>query len=406
MGVVADPGEIPPADAAGHIGRIPVRSLWLLMLYASDLFRMRGIGNVGLEDLPDDLPDLVAEILARAVEIRQRRRFSRGYRSRDVVLDRVRGRIDILSTERHRLLDRGLVACRIDELTIDTPRNRMVRAALETVSRIVRGRKLMHRCRSLAGGMKAMGVCGDAPTRAQMSTDRIGRHDADDGFMVAAARLALDLAMPTEAAGTTALALPDREVAWVRRLFEKAVGGFYDVVLQPQGWRVRCGVALDWQIDHKTSGVDRILPTMLTDVVLDHAPSGRRIVIDTKFTSIVTSGRFREETLRSGYIYQIYAYLRSQAGRGDALADAASGLLLHPSVGEEVDQTAVIQGHGIRFATVDLTASPADIRSRLQRLCQPVHHGPPASDLLQAASAFPSRCDSHALRDRSAGQRG
>ena len=41
------------------------------MLYASDLFRSRGIGKVGIEDSPDELPDLIAEILARAVEIRR-----------------------------------------------------------------------------------------------------------------------------------------------------------------------------------------------------------------------------------------------------------------------------------------------------------------------------------------------
>ena len=348
MGVVAEQVESASVDADGYIGRIPVRNLWLLMLYASDLFRTRGIGNVGLEDNPDDLPDLVAEILAHAVEVRQRRRLNLGYRSRDAVLNRVRGRIDVLNTERHRLLDRGLVACRFDELTIDTPRNRFVRAALETISRIVQREDVSHRCRSLASGMKAMGVSGDAPTRAQMSTDRFGRND-----------------------GTNVLTLPDREVTWVRRLFEKAVGGFYDVVLQPQGWRVRCGGTLGWQIEQKTSGIDKILPTMRTDVVLDHAPSGRRIVIDTKFTSIVTSGWYREETLRSGYVYQIYAYLRSQVGRGDPLADCASGLLLHPSVGDAVDETVVIQGHGIRFATVDLTASPGKIRSQLLRLCEP-----------------------------------
>ena len=204
-----------------------------------------------------------------------------------------------------------------------------------------------------------------------MSTDRFGRNDADDRFMVAAAKLALDLALPTEAAGMNVLTLPDREVTWIRRLFEKAVGGFYDVVLQPQGWRVRCGGTLGWQIEQKTPGIDRILPTMRTDVVLDHAPSGRRIVIDTKFTSIVTSGWYREETLRSGYVYQIYAYLRSQVGRGDPLADCASGLLLHPSVDSAVDETVIIQGHGIRFATVDLTASPGDIRSQLLRMCEP-----------------------------------
>ena len=85
----------------------------------------------------------------------------------------------------------------------------------------------------------------------------------------------------------------------------------------------------------------------------------------------MTTGWYREETLRSGYIYQIYAYLRSQAGRGDPLADSASGLLLHPSLGEMIDETVVIQGHRIRFATVDLAASATTIRSQLLRLCQP-----------------------------------
>ena len=371
MRVVAEQGTVATADADGYIGRIPVRNLWLLMLYASDLFRTCGIGNVGLEDSPDDLPDLVAEILAHAVEVRQRRRLTLGYRSREAVINRVRGRIDVLSTERHRLLDRGVVACRFDELTIDTLRNRFVRAALEAISRIVRRKDLAHRCRSLASGLKAMGVSGIAPTRAQMSTDRFGRNDADDGFMVAAAKLAIDLALPTEAAGSHMLTLPDRDVTWVRRLFERAVGGFYNVALQSQEWRVRRGGTLRWQIEQKTSGIDRILPTMRTDVVLDHAPSGRRIVIDTKFTSIVTSGWYRDETLRSGYIYQIYAYLRSQVGRGDALADCASGLLLHPSVGDAVDETVVIQGHAIRLATLDLKAPPAQIRSQLLRLCEP-----------------------------------
>lgn len=372
MSAVAEKVDSATASAEGFIGRIPVRNLWLLMLYASDLFRTRGIGKVGLEDSPDALPDLVAEILAHAVEVRQRRRLSLGYRSRDTVINRVRGRIDVLTTERHQLLDRGLVACRFDELTIDTLRNRFVRAALESVSRIVRRQDIAHRCRSLASGMKARGVSGETPTRAQMSTDRFGRNDADDRFMVAAAKLAFDLSLPTEASGTNVLSLPDREATWVRRLFERAVGGFYDVVLSPHGWRVRCGGTLGWQIEQKTAGIEKILPTMRTDVVLDHSSTGRRLVIDTKFTSIVTSGWYREETLRSGYVYQIYAYLRSQVGRGDALAECASGLLLHPAIGHAIDEMVIIQGHGIRFATVDLTVSPAEIRLQLLRLYEPV----------------------------------
>ncbi|MCK1417620.1 5-methylcytosine-specific restriction endonuclease system specificity protein McrC [Bradyrhizobium sp. CW4] len=357
-----------PADAIvadGYIGRIPVRNLWLLMLYASDLFRARGTGKVGLEESPDNLPDLVAEILAHAVETRQRRRLSLGYQPRTAVQSRVRGRIDVITTERHQLLLRGRIACRFDDLTIDTPLNRFVRAALESISRIVWRKDLAHRCRSLANGMKSMGVSGHAPTRAEISALRYGRCDASDRSMVAAARLALDLSLPTEAAGANILSLPDREVTWVRRLFEKAVGGFYDVVLSSVGWDVRCGAPLGWQIEEQTMGINEILPTMRTDVVLDHAESGRRIVIDTKFTSIVTTGWYRDETLRSAYIYQIYSYLRSQVGGGDPRADRASGLLLHPSIGGMVDEAVVIQGHGIRFATIDLGGSASEVRAQL-----------------------------------------
>jgi 5-methylcytosine-specific restriction enzyme subunit McrC len=183
--------------------------------------------------------------------------------------------------------------------------------------------------------------------------------------MIAAAKLAFDLALPVEAAGSNLLLQPDREVTWVRQLFEKAVGGFYDVVLRPQGWRVERGTKLGWQIERRTSGIDSILPGMRTDVILENDSLERRVVIDTKFTSIVTKGWHRDETLRSGYVYQIYAYLRSQVGGGSPYADRAAGLLLHPSVGEAVDEAVVIQGHNIRFATVDLAKSAAEIRIQL-----------------------------------------
>ena len=48
----------------GFIGRIPVRNIWLLLLYASRLYReLPASRRVQLEDAPDDIPHLVAEIL-------------------------------------------------------------------------------------------------------------------------------------------------------------------------------------------------------------------------------------------------------------------------------------------------------------------------------------------------------
>ena len=110
------------AEAVGTIGHIPVRNIWLLMLYASDLYReLPRSKSVDVEEDPDELPNLVAELLTHAVESRMRRNLSFGYRRKQVDLDRVRGRVDLLRTERRQLLQRGKVACRFDEFTVDTP---------------------------------------------------------------------------------------------------------------------------------------------------------------------------------------------------------------------------------------------------------------------------------------------
>ncbi len=171
------------------------------MLYASDLFRQLDRGKIAVEENPDDIADLVAEILARLVERRLMRNLSFGYQSKRAVLGRVRGRIDLLNTERHQLLERGMVACRFEDLTVNTPRNRFVRAALDAIAKIVGRSDLAHRCRALAGSLKRMGGTGEKPGRSEVSADRFGRHDADDQQMVAAAHLAFDLALPTETTG-------------------------------------------------------------------------------------------------------------------------------------------------------------------------------------------------------------
>ena len=364
--------------SAATVGRIPVRNLWLLMLYASRLYReLPTERRSAAEDNPDEIPELIAEILTRAVERRLRRNLNSEFDRRKDDLTRVRGRIDSLQTERRQLLQQGKIACSFDELTTDTPRNRYVRAALNHLHLMVRGTELNRRCRITASALERAGVGTDGPRTTKRDVGRsplsFGRTNAEDRQMLAAAELAFSLRVPTEDTGQAQLPAPDRDEHWVRRLFEAAVGGFYDTVLSPKGWRVRTGSKLNWQIESPTAGIGSLLPGMTTDIILERpteagTPTGSRLVIDTKFTSMVGTGQYGKLTLHSGYIYQIYAYLRSQEMPSDSLSLTASGMLLHPSVGEEFDEAVTIQGHRIRFATVDLAANSMAIRNRLRAL--------------------------------------
>ena len=360
----------------GSTRLIPIRNLWLLVLYASDMFRMRGTDLVDRENMPDDLPDIVAEILAHAVEERHRRNLNRAYEPRRAVLDRVRGSIDILATEANLLLHRGKVACRYEELTIDTPRNRYVRGALDKIAAVVRKPRLASRCRGLARDLRHMGVTGIVPSQLQVGANRFGRHDANDRFMVAAATVAFDLALLTETSGTHLLAVPDRDPHWLRNLFERAVHGFYAVLLTPRGWKVSGKSRLRWPIESQTPGLRAILPTMETDVELRHPATSRKIVIDTKFASLLVPARFRD-TISSGYLYQIYTYLRSQEPEAPS-SKPTEGVLLYPTMRQSIDEAAYIQGHLLRFATVNLAGTPKEFRRDLLRIVEqlPAGFGP------------------------------
>ena len=266
-----------------------------------------------------------------------------------------------------------------DELTVDTPRNRYVKAALThiagVVSKLAKDSDLERRCRDLAVRLERAGVVGHLDTRyaGEAVLDNAGWVDAHERQMLAAASLALDLAIPTEQSGAALLPIVNRSETEGWRLYENAVAGFYDVALSHRGWRVTPGSHIHWPVANPTPGLHAIMPEMVTDIVLEHREHGtpaigQRIVIDTKFTSIVAHGQFGRQMLKSGHMYQLYAYLRSQEQPGDSTSCHATGVLLYPSLGVDYNESAIIQGHRITFATVDLAADSQTIRNQLLRI--------------------------------------
>lgn len=352
--------------------KIPVRSMWFLLIYASKLLaqlREPERDKILAGERDNDLLDAIAEVLVVEVEQRLRRQLTLHYRTRHADLDRVRGRIDHLRTATRRLSDQGRIACRFDELSTDSPRNRFIAHTLLYAAPAVVRKDLAQRCRNAAFRMHRLGVGAVEPSRSELSRDRLAHHDAADRRMLDAARLLRDMAIPFHAIGTLNLpALLDDAVRH-RMLFEAAVRGFFDYTLSGEGWSVGSRI-LHWPAS-PISGAD-YLPVMKTDVTLDHPASQRRIVIETKFTNALVTGPpagdtyDKGPTVSSAYLYQLYTYLSSQTGQGNIVADQAEGILLFTQTAgsQPFTKEIEIQGHRLRFMSVDLAATPAEIRTR------------------------------------------
>ena len=341
---------------------IPIRNLWLLQLFASDFQTSGEYIESGNEEIPDHIPSFVSSILADEVSARLNTGLTTGFNRTAQTVDRVRGKIDILTTTRFNLLERGRVHCRFDQIDHDILSNRLALVALHRAARLP---GTDPRCRRLADELSRVGIRDSEPTRRERRELRKQRNLSRDRRMIAAAELMLDLSIPEPGAGMDDVIAPKENDSYLRDLFEKAVGGFYKRSLAAQGWQVQTGKQLTWKEEFSTPGMTAILPGMKTDIIL-RPPRSAPIIIDTKFTDVTRANQYQQQRLKSEYLYQMYAYVRTQ-DKNPSLGPDTTGLLLHPVVNGTVREWTQIGTHTFGVATVDLSANYLEIGEQLFR---------------------------------------
>lgn len=366
---------IEPTNA---VNRIPIRNVWLLILFASKLYRHyddlpQQYRSGSIEDSIEDVVAFAANLLINATERRLRRELNQHFERKTAEIARVRGKIDVLLTERKQLLQKGLVSCRFYYLSVNTECNRYVKAALQRANQLLSKQKRMRsheklisrRCRNLAARMNLIGVVGNKPHYTSERDLLRNRHDRDERLMYLAARLIFELALPYQDSEDYWQWSTREDKEYFSYLFERAVTGFYDVRFYAMPWTINQQSRQEWPVAAESEKVKEWLPIMIPDIVLVNSRNGHRIFIDTKFSEILIRNRFKELKFHSDYIFQIYAYIKSQDETTDLSIRQTDGLLLHPSVGQTIDEWAVIQGHRLRFRTVDLTQSSTAIQEEL-----------------------------------------
>lgn len=217
--------------------------------------------------------------------------------------------------------------------------------------------KVKAKLRQMVRALEGVDFC--EPTTDLIRRQTFGRNDADYRLMLNICSLLLQQFMPTEAKGSKSLPGLKRDELVLYQIYETFVANFYRFHLK--GWGVTRQAKLSWFAEVASP----LLPGMAADLVLRCNQTGRKFVLDTKFTAAsLVSNQWGSDKFNSGHIYQIYAYLRSQ----EAVSEndrTASGVLLYPTVSGELNECVKIQGHEIHFKTVDLSKPWEDVEARL-----------------------------------------
>lgn len=358
---LTEPECLPLADCG-----IPIRNIWYMLLYAWDQTMLTHRWRAEVETAPN-LDVLLASILARLVQQRLRIGLGRNYLQETGLLRTLRGRIDFGRSVKGLTLQNNQLYCQFHEFSADVPKNQIVRSTLDRVARIgefgqdrTKSAHLKQLLRRLVRDLDQIKVI-------ELNLDlfrrqNLGRNDGDYRLMLAICELLLRRHMPMESTGSNFLPSVDRDALTLYRVFERFVARFYQMHLQD--WIVKPQTRLDWNAEK----VSEYLPAMKPDLFFEHKPSGRIVILDTKFTNrILAHSQHGNTIFQSGHLYQIYAYLRSQEQRSMNYR-SSNGLLLYPAANHHLAESFQLQGHRIDVRTIDLALPWQEIERDLLAL--------------------------------------
>lgn len=311
VGILATPGTtleiLPKIDGEdGAVRRALVRMLavaWELPVADGEL--------AALDTQRHDLLELLVGLFVGRLLAAVRRGLPHRYVVHEEDLKLLRGRLDITRQMTHLAVRPDRLACRFDELSPDTPLNRVLKAAVSRLARLTRSPANARKLADLAARFELVRRTAD-PLREPVRLDRTNTAFHDLHHL---ARLFLAGEWQSTAGGRAAgfaLLFPMNDLfeAFIGKSLQRALASCRTVTVRLQDRRHYALLDAD--------GRTRLF-NLKPDAVIE-APPGRSIVLDTKWKPLAAD----ERTLgvKQSDVYQMLAYARA--------CGAARLVLLYP----------------------------------------------------------------------------
>ena len=341
---------------------IPIQNIYYLLCYAwnaldeADLIDVSGIEST-------EIADLFARVLIGGTNHILKYGLDRGYEEFSDDVPCVRGRIDTVQTRKLILFRRPLAHCHFDELTHNVIHNRILKTTLQNLAKVKTLNKdlrssLIHLYRQ----MRDVENC--SLNRLVFQQVQLHRNNAFYRFLINVCELVHAALLVNEDMGDYVFRDFERdERMW--KLYQDFVFNFYR--LEQREFEVKRD-RIEWDALAADPLAFGLLPQMMTDISLrSRSTPPRTIIIETKYSEGLMQTHYEKQSIDSGHLYQLFAYLKNLESRSAADCHA-EGILLYPAVTRRFDLQYVIRGHPIRVYTIDLSQKWQDIRSDLLQL--------------------------------------
>ena len=349
---------------------IVIENIYYMLSYAYQELRQDGFREINPECF-ENVKDLFAAILAKAMTMQLKRGLSREYIEANDNLSILKGKIDIKETFQLAKRRDRRIACVFDELSENHYMNRIIKT---TILYLIRDEpdpdgKGGVRHENKDALKKVLLFLSGIETLKVSAIDwrhfRYNRNNATYQMLMHVCYLVLHDLLLTTKEGTQKLASFFDEQK-LHALFERFVRTYYSQHYQD----LEVGAK---QIKWDADGTTAFLPTMQSDIMLEYPKYGRdtrKLIIDTKFYGkIIVQSQYGADKIRSNHLYQIYAYVTNEARNRSGAVD---GMLLYAKTDEAIIPyaTYILGGNKISVRVLDLNTKFDDIKKQLDSFVQ------------------------------------
>lgn len=341
-------------NSSADISKIPVKNIYYMLAYAWDHPHESRIINVYGED-EKDIINLLSKILILKVKSLIKRGFYREYKPVKEESGVLRGKVLFKESIETFSYKRGKMHIIHEEFTPDILHNQLIKA---TMIRLSMYEHLEHK---YFEDLKRLLMYFRSVSRIELKPKffyqvKLHRNNQHYRFILNICQFISENVLLHEGAGESAFNDFSRNHMKMARLFENFVKYFYR--RECPGSKAR-SETLDWgAIGEKVE----YLPLMHTDISLEVGK--QKYIIDTKFYQHGLVEFKGKEIVRSGHLYQIYAYLESDRRKRNG--DKSIGILLYPRVNQTFQLNYEIQGFQVKIWSIDLAVNWRNIEERLK----------------------------------------
>jgi len=330
--------------------KIPIQNIYYILCYAWDNLKERDLVNVRPIDTTD-LVDLFAMVLISALNFLRKRGLDRGYIDYSEDLRLLRGKINLGETLKRNLLTQSKAHCEYDTLSYDVLHNQILKS---TIRNLVKVKELDDDLKDQLYEINQwLAEIGYVPlTSSTFRNVRLNRNNSFYRLPLNICELIAENLLISQDDGDTVFRDLTQDENVMNRIFENFIRNFYKH--EQDNFDVdKKFKRFSWQPEDENEKYRNFIPSMNTDIVLSN--DSRVIIIDTKYYKGTLAANLYDDKkkIKSPNLYQIFSYLKNIEHFGGPASDC-EGILLYPTVDDELDLPLVFGGHKIRIYTINL----------------------------------------------------